>query len=113
MYHHKGYRKLGRKSAHRKALFRNLAISLFEKGKIKTTLTVAKELRRAAEKLITISKKGNLSHLMSLLGDKKAFKKMTEITAKYKARNGGYTRIIRIGTRKGDTAPLAIIELVE
>ena len=112
MYHHKGYRKLGRKSAHRKALFRNLSISLFDKGKIKTTLTVAKELRRTAEHLITLGKRGNFSRLASLLGDKKAFKKIPEIVEKYKARNGGYTRIIRVGKRKGDDAILSIIELV-
>jgi len=113
VYHHKGYRKLGRMSSHRKALFRNLSCSFIMSGKVKTLFSISKELRRVAERMITLCKKGRLSVLASVLQNAEAFKKIQQIADKYKDRKGGYTRIIKTGLRKGDGAPTAIIEFVE
>lgn len=121
MYKSKGYRKLGRTSSHRKALLRNLTSELFLHGSIITTEEKAKELRSVAEKMITLGKKGDLAsqyraqaYLQPVKdADKKVFFKLFEdIAPKYKDRNGGYTRIIKLGTRRGDNATLAKIELV-
>ena len=117
MRHLKAGRKLGRTSAHRKALFRNLVTALIVRERIQTTLAKAKELRSKAEKTITLGKKGTL-HARRLafrtVQEKEALKKLFgPIAERFATRNGGYTRIIKIGNRKGDDAPMAFIELVE
>ncbi|MDA0691261.1 MAG: 50S ribosomal protein L17 [Nitrospinae bacterium] len=117
MRHLKAGRKLGRTSAHRKALFRNLVTALIVRERIQTTLAKAKELRSKAEKTITLGKKGTL-HARRLafrtVQEKEALKKLFgPIAERFATRNGGYTRIIKIGSRKGDDAPMAFIELVE
>jgi large subunit ribosomal protein L17 len=117
MRHLKAGRKLGRTSAHRKALFRNLVTALIVRERIQTTLAKAKELRSKAEKTITLGKKGTL-HARRLafrtVQEKEALKKLFgPIAERFATRNGGYTRIIKIGPRKGDDAPMAFIELVE
>lgn len=117
MRHKKKGRKLGRTSAHRKAMLANMATSLFEHEKIKTTEPKSKELRRTAEKLITLAKRGDL-HARRLaartIRNKEILSKLfDEIAPKYENRNGGYTRIMKIGPRFGDGVPMAIIELVE
>lgn len=121
-----GYRKLGRTSAHRKAMLRNLVTALIVHGRIETTVTRAKEVRSLAEKMITFGKKGDLSArrnaarfmqpvaVKTTEGDSQlALKKLfEEVAPKYADRNGGYTRILRVGPRRGDGAETAIIELV-
>ena len=117
MKHKISGRKLNRSSAHRKALFKNLAAALIEHEQITTTLPKAKDLRPVIEKMITIGKKGTL-HARRLLISKlpksaNHNKIMTELPERYKKRNGGYTRIIKKGYRYGDSAPMAIIEFVD
>ena len=116
MRHKKGYRKLGRNTNQRRALLKGLAISLFEEGRITTTLPKAKELRRFAEKLVTIAKKQTpFSHrlVFSYLQNKEITKKLiTEYGPKYEERPGGYTRILKRGRRLGDNAEMAYIEMV-
>ncbi|WP_296716014.1 50S ribosomal protein L17 [Erythrobacter sp.] len=110
-------RKLGRKSGHRTALFRNMAAALIKHEQIKTTLPKAKELRPYIEKLITLAKRGGLSNrrlAMSRLGDEAQLKKLFEVLGeRYSDREGGYTRVLRAGVRAGDAVQMAIIELVE
>ena len=117
MRHRKSGRKLNRNSAHRKALFKNLATALIEQDIIKTTLPKAKELRSFIEPLITISKEdtvANRRHVFSKLRSEEAVAKLfTEISVNAKERNGGYTRIIKAGFRAGDKADMAFIELVD
>ena len=117
MRHKINGRKLNRSSAHRKALFKNLAAALIEHEQITTTLPKAKDLRPVIEKMITIGKKGTLHarrQLIAKLPKSADFKKiMTELPERYKERNGGYTRIIKKGFRYGDSAPMAIIEFVD
>lgn len=109
-------RKLGRNSAHRKALFSNLLISIIKNESIKTTLPKAKEIRPLVEKLVTISKDDNLSNrrlVISKLGNDSIVEKLfKELGPKFALRNGGYTRILKIGYRAGDKAPMAIIEFI-
>jgi large subunit ribosomal protein L17 len=117
MRHIKSGRKLNRTSSHRKALFRNLAAALFHHESIKTTNPKALELRRVADRLISLAK-GNNTHAMRLafafLRDKEVVKKLfTDIGARYTDTNGGYTRVLKLGPRKGDAAPMAIIELTQ
>jgi len=117
MRHKRKGRKLGRTSAHRKAMLANMAVALFQHEKIKTTEPKSKELRRTAEKLITLAKRGDL-HARRLaaktIRDKVILKKLfDEIGPRYVDRNGGYTRIIKLGMRFGDGAHMAVIELVE
>ena len=117
MRHKRKGRKLGRTSAHRKAMLANMVTSLFEHEKIKTTEPKSKELRRTAEKLITLAKRDNL-HARRLAAktvrDKEILSKLfDEIAPRYQDRNGGYTRIMKLGPRFGDAAPMTIIELVE
>lgn len=116
MRHRHGYRKLGRTSAHRAALLKNMSIALIENGKIETTLPKAKELRSYVEKLITTARKGDANAhraVFASLQSKEAVKKlMNEVAPQYKERNGGYTRIIKTRTRRGDASPMAFIELV-
>ena len=111
-----GTRKLGRKTDHRMAMLRAMVTYLLENGKIETTVTRAKEVRPLAEKMITLGKKKTLASKRQALGfitKEDVVKKLfDEIAPKYAERNGGYTRIIRIGVRRGDNAEMAIIELV-
>lgn len=117
MRHSNDYRKLGRTSSHRKALLKNLSISLIKYEKIQTGLYKSKELQSYIEKLITQAKVGDSnSHrlIFAKLQDKFATKKLvTEIAPRFKERNGGYTSIHRTQNRRGDAAPMAIIELVK
>ena len=116
MRHKKFGRALGRSSAHRSAMFRNMVTSLFEHERIVTTTEKAKEVRPIAEKMITLAKKGDLHarrQALDFIRSKKGVAKLfDEIGGQFKDRNGGYTRIIRTGVRQGDAASMAIIELV-
>ena len=117
MRHNKAGRRLGRKTSHRVAMFRNMVTSFLEHEKITTTDAKAKELRSIAEKMVTLGKKGDL-HAMrqaaAYIRDKKIVTKLfATIAPRYKDRPGGYTRIVKLGIRPGDNAPLSIIELVE
>ena len=111
-----GYRKLGRSSAHRKAMLRNLVTDLFREGRITTTEMRAKEAGRQAEKLITIAKKGGLHarrQCLEYLFDEDVVTKLfDEIAPGYEGRNGGYTRILKLGPRQGDNAEVVYLELV-
>ena len=111
-----GSRKLGRTSDHRKAMLRAMVTFLLENGKIETTVTRAKEVRAMAEKMITIGKAGDLHskrQVRSYVTKEDVAKKLfDEIAPKYADRNGGYTKIVKIGPRRGDAAEMAIIELV-
>jgi len=116
MRHRKAGRKLNRSASHRSAMMRNIVTSLLEHERISTTVPKAKEVRRVAEKMITLGKRGDLHarrQAMSYIRSKdivaKLFDKLSE---QYTDRQGGYTRIIRTGVRSGDAAPMAIIELV-
>ena len=117
MRHKKSGRKFNRNSAHRKALFKNLAIALIDKAIIKTTLPKAKELRRFIEPLITIGKDDNVANrrlvFSRLRSDESVNKLFTEVSVNAMDRNGGYTRIIKAGFRPGDKADMAFIELVD
>ncbi len=117
MRHQKAGRKLNRNSAHREAMFRNMAGSLFRHELIKTTLPKAKELRRVAEPLITLAKEDSVHHrrlAFSRLRDKEAVGKLfTELGPRYSERPGGYLRILKCGFRAGDAAPMAYVELVD
>ena len=117
MRHKIGYKKLNRTSEHRKALIKNMLGSLIKYEQIKTTLPKAKVLRPVAEKIITLGKNGDLfsrRKAISILQDQKMSKKVFDVLAqRYKNRNGGYTRIIKLGNRFGDNAPTAVIEFVE
>ncbi|MDD7183873.1 MULTISPECIES: 50S ribosomal protein L17 [Peptostreptococcus] len=110
------YRKLGRETAHRNLMLRNLVTSLLRAGRIETTVTRAKETRRMAEKMITLAKRGDLHARRQVLAyvlDETVVSDLFEnIAPKYAERNGGYTRIIKKGPRRGDCAEMAIIELV-
>jgi len=111
-----GTRKLGRNTAHRTAMLRGLVTFFFEQGKIETTATRAKEVQAMAEKMITIAKVDNLHNkrmVMSFITKKTVTEKLfTKIAPKYESRNGGYTRVTKIGPRRGDAAEMAILELV-
>ena len=110
-------RKLGRKTGHRNALFRNMAAALIKHEQIVTTLPKAKELRPYVEKLITLAKRGGLSNrrlAMSRLGDEAQLVKLFDVlAARYASREGGYTRVLRAGVRAGDAVQMAVIELVD
>ena len=112
-----GTRKLGRTTAHRKAMLRGMVTLLLENGQIETTLTRAKEVRSMAEKMITLGKKNTLASRRKALSfitkEDVVTKLFTEIAPKYEDRNGGYTRIYKIGPRRGDAAEMAIIKLVD
>lgn len=117
MRHKMGGRKLNRTSSHRKALFMNLANALIKHEQILTTLPKAKELRPYVEKLITLGKRGDLHarrQALATLRDEDVVSKLfAAIGTRYKERNGGYTRVLKAGFRHGDSAPMAIIELVD
>ena len=129
MNHNKSYRKLGRRSDHRLAMMKNMTISLVNAERIETTVTRAKELRKFVEKVITLGKKYNNFNLENnderakaihlrrqafafLRNEEAVAKVFKEIAPKYMDRNGGYTRIIKTDVRRGDSAELAVIELV-
>ena len=111
-----GNRKLGKRSDQRKAMLRAMVTYLLENGQIKTTLSRAKEVAPLAEKMITLSKKNDLAAYRQALAfitkEDVAHKLFTEMNQKYMSRDGGYTRIVRMGPRKGDAAEMAIIQLV-
>ena len=117
MRHRKTGRRLGRTSSHRKSMYRNMASSLIEHESISTTLPKAKELRKTLEPLITLAKEDGVSQrrrAFDLLRDKQAVGKLfNEIGPRFKDRPGGYLRILRKGIRNGDTAPMAIVQLVD
>jgi large subunit ribosomal protein L17 len=117
MRHGHGLRKLNRTTSHRLAMLRNMSNSLLRHELIKTTLPKAKELRRVVEPLITIGKEPSLANkrlAFNRLRDREIVVKLfAEIGPRYKARNGGYTRILKFGFRVGDNAPMALIELVD
>ncbi|MXQ06249.1 50S ribosomal protein L17 [Alphaproteobacteria bacterium GH1-50] len=117
MRHARGYRRLNRTHEHRKALFANMAGSLIEHEQIKTTLPKAKELKRIADKLITLGKRGDLharrQAAAQLKQDAHVAKLFEVLGPRYKDRAGGYTRVLKAGFRYGDMAPMAIIELVD
>ena len=110
------YRKLGRDSSARKALFRSILTSFFKQERIETTEAKAQEIKGLADKLITLAKRGDLSarrKAIASLADEDVVRKLfTEIAEKYSDRQGGYTRILKLGPRRGDAAPMAILELV-
>jgi large subunit ribosomal protein L17 len=107
-------RKLNRTSAHRKALLKNLVLALIRHGRIRTTDAKAKELRRVADRMVTLGKKNDLAarrRAYAFVGSHDAVKKLfDEIAPRFKDRNGGYTRVVKYGFRRGDSAPLSIIE---
>jgi large subunit ribosomal protein L17 len=117
MRHARAHRKLNRTAEHRKALFANMSASLIVHEQIETTLPKAKELRPVVEKLITLGKTGSLHarrRALAQIRDAAAVKKLFEVIGpRYKGRNGGYARIVKIGYRYGDSAPIAVIELVD
>lgn len=117
MRHHKSGRKLNRTSSHREALFKNMAASLIRHEQIRTTLPKAKELRRVAEPLITMGKTSSVANrrlAFSRLRDREAVTKLFDVLGvRYKDRPGGYLRILKFGYRTGDTAPMALVQLVD
>lgn len=110
------YRKLGRPSAHRNMMLRNLVTSLLKHGRIETTETRAKEAKKIAEKMITLAKRGDLHarrQVLAFVTEKEVVKNVFEdIAPKYQDRNGGYTRMYKLGPRRGDGAPMVILELI-
>ena len=117
MRHQRSGRKLGRDSAHRKALYSNLAGALIEHGRIRTTEAKAKEVRPIVEKMITLGKRGDLHahrQAVAFLRSKDAAHKLfTEVAPRFAERPGGYTRVVKLGPRPGDSAPMAYLELVD
>ena len=107
-------RKLNRTSAHRKALFKNLVLALIRHGRIRTTDAKAKELRRVADRMVTLGKQNDLAarrHVFAFVQSHEAVQKLfNEIAPRFKERSGGYTRVVKFGFRRGDAAPLSIIE---
>ncbi|MGB0573132.1 MAG: 50S ribosomal protein L17 [Alphaproteobacteria bacterium] len=117
MRHRKGPRKLNRTSSHRKAMFANMAAALVKHEQITTTLPKAKELRRVVDKLVSLGKRGDLHarrQALSTLRDRALVEKLfSTLAERYAERPGGYTRVLKAGYRYGDSAPIAIIELVD
>ena len=117
MRHRHGLRKLNRTSSHRLAMLRNMTVSLLKHEAIKTTLPKAKELRRVAEPIITLGKNPTLANkrlAFDRLRDRDIVVKLfAELGPRYKARNGGYLRILKYGFRQGDNAPMALVELLD
>ena len=114
MHHGKAGRKLGRTSSHREAMFRNMVTSIIKHESIRTTDTIAKELRKLADNMITLGKRGDLHarrQAAAIVRDRKALEKLFgELAGRFRDRAGGYTRIVKIGYRFGDNAPVSIIE---
>ncbi|MCH7956085.1 MAG: 50S ribosomal protein L17 [Proteobacteria bacterium] len=117
MRHRRSGRKLNRTSSHRKAMFANMAVALLKHEQIRTTLPKAKDLRRVTDRMITLGKRGNLHSrrraLATLQDTQLVGKLFGTLAERYKERNGGYTRVLRDGFRYGDSAPMAVIELVD
>ena len=117
MRHLKSKRKLNKTSSHRKAMLANMAVALIKHEQIQTTLPKAKELSPFVDKLITLGKKGDLASrkkALSILPEKQWTRKIfDELSERYKERDGGYTRVLKAGFRYGDSAPMAVIELVD
>ncbi|HEX4330835.1 MAG TPA: 50S ribosomal protein L17 [Usitatibacter sp.] len=117
MRHRHGLRKLNRTSSHRLAMLRNMTVSLLKHEAIKTTLPKAKELRKVAEPIITLGKSNTLANkrlAFDRLRDREMVVKLfDELGPRYKARNGGYLRILKFGFRQGDNAPMALVELLD
>ena len=117
MRHRLGLRKLNRTSSHRLAMLRNMTVSLLRHEVIKTTLPKAKELRRVAEPILTLGKNPSLANrrlAFARLRDREIVTKLfDELGPRYAARNGGYSRILKFGFRKGDNAPMALVELMD
>ncbi len=117
MRHRSGLRKLNRTSSHRLAMFRNMTVSLLRHELIKTTLPKAKELRRVAEPILTLGKNPSLANrrlAFARLRDREMVTKLfDELGPRYAARSGGYSRILKFGFRKGDNAPMALVELMD
>jgi large subunit ribosomal protein L17 len=117
MRHRLGLRKLNRTSSHRLAMLRNMTVSLLRHEVIKTTLPKAKELRRVAEPILTLGKNPSLANrrlAFARLRDREMVTKLfDELGPRYAARNGGYSRILKFGFRKGDNAPMALVELLD
>ena len=117
MRHRRSGRKLNRTSSHRKAMFANMAVALLKHEQIRTTLPKAKDLRRVTDRMITLGKRGTLHSrrraLATLQDTQLVGKLFGALAERYKERHGGYTRVLRDGFRYGDSAPMAVIELVE
>jgi large subunit ribosomal protein L17 len=118
MRHHRDHRKLGRTSAHRRAMLRNLVTSLLEHEEVRTTTAKAKEVRRIAERMITLGKRGTLDarrHALRTIRERAvAAKVFDDLASRFKKRKGGYTRIVKLGFRRnGDNAEQALIQLVD
>ncbi|MBP9012908.1 MAG: 50S ribosomal protein L17 [Smithella sp.] len=117
MHHGKAGSKLGRTSSHKEAMLRNMVTSVIKHERIKTTDTKAKELRKLAEKMITLGKKGSLHarrQALSVVRDKDMVGKLFgELSERYRNRAGGYTRIVKAGYRYGDNAPVSILEFIQ
>jgi large subunit ribosomal protein L17 len=117
MRHHRSGRKLGRDSAHRKALYANLTASLIEHGRIKTTVAKAKEVRPVAEEMITLGRRGDVSarrHALKFLRSQDVVHKLfSDVGPRFSDRPGGYSRIVKLGPRQGDAAEMAYLELVD
>jgi large subunit ribosomal protein L17 len=117
MRHLKAGRKLGRTSSHREAMFKNMVTDLFRHEQIRTTVPKAKEVRKIAEKMITFAKRGHLHarrQAFRTVRDNEVLQKLFgDLATRFKARPGGYTRVLRAGFRPGDAAPMAILELVD
>ncbi|MDA7946313.1 MAG: 50S ribosomal protein L17 [Hyphomicrobiaceae bacterium] len=117
MRHRRAGRRLNRTSSHRRALFANMAAALIKHEQVVTTLPKAKELRKFADRLITLAKRGNLHSrrlAVSRVRDEAMVKKLFEVLGpRYKERSGGYTRVLKAGYRYGDSAPMAVIEFVD
>jgi large subunit ribosomal protein L17 len=115
MRHKRDVKKLSRNKSHRKALMRNMTISFFQNNKIITTTAKAKQLKRVVERLITLAKKGTLAdyrRINQFVNHKPTVKRIIETSKRYADKNGGYTQIIKIGYRRGDSAEKAIIKLI-
>ena len=117
MRHHRSGKKLGRDSAHRKALYANLTASLIEHGRIRTTETKAKAVRPIAEKIVTLGREGTIHARRQVLAyirsQEVTHKLFSEVAPRFNDRPGGYTRIVKLGPRQGDSAPMAYLELVD
>ena len=116
MRHHKAGLKLNRTSSHRNAMFRNMVTSLFKHDRIRTTNTKAKELKRWADNLITLAKRGDLHarrRALSIVREKAVVHKLfSEVEDRFSSKAGGYTRVVRLGRRPGDAAPICLVELI-
>jgi len=117
MYHGKAGRKLGRTSSHKEAMLRNMVTSVIKHESIRTTDCKAKELKKLAEKMVTLGKRGDLHarrQALSVIRDKATVSKLfSELSERYRTRSGGYTRIVKIGYRFGDNAPVSILEFID